>query len=313
MSMKVEVTGLKSPNDANTTIADATGVQVKLWIGDGVNNPDDIGAPDVLETTETITGGVLSVPLTTYEDAILAQSPIAVWPLETNGNDIVGTRHLTVSGASFGAGGVSAGYLRFDGIDDYAEVASSGLVPTGDFSWQKWVNVIDWAGGATLATFMGMQDTIAIRKTSGANEAQFFFWSGSTGIEVQAPGLTAGTFALVTLTYNDTTKDAKIYINKSEVGTANWAGDMPPRAITHPLTFGCDTNPDDGTRRRFANVDVSWAAIYNSTLTPTQIGNHYDAMIGQVEVGSPVLGVAKWEDSNETYFFPIDTTVQEDV
>jgi hypothetical protein len=29
-------------------------------------------------------------------------------------------------------------------------------------------------------------------------------------------------------------------------------------------------------------------------------------------IGDPVLGVAKWTVSTDDYFFPIDTTVQED-
>jgi len=55
-SRKITITDLKAPNDANEQVANATGVQVKLWI-----DKEDVDAPDVLVTDATITGGTLSV------------------------------------------------------------------------------------------------------------------------------------------------------------------------------------------------------------------------------------------------------------
>ena len=53
---KITITDLKAPNEANAQVEDGTGVQVKLWI-----NKEDTGAPDVLVTDATITGGTMEV------------------------------------------------------------------------------------------------------------------------------------------------------------------------------------------------------------------------------------------------------------
>ena len=53
---KITITDLKDPNAANAQVKDATGVQVKLWI-----DKDDVGAPDVLVTDATVTGGTMEV------------------------------------------------------------------------------------------------------------------------------------------------------------------------------------------------------------------------------------------------------------
>ena len=58
---KITVTDLKAPNDANEQVANATGVQVKLW-----TNKTDIGIPDVLVTDATITGGAMTVNFNTF-------------------------------------------------------------------------------------------------------------------------------------------------------------------------------------------------------------------------------------------------------
>ena len=53
---KITITDLKDPNAANAQVEDGTGVQVKLWI-----DKDDVGAPDVVVTDATITGGTMEV------------------------------------------------------------------------------------------------------------------------------------------------------------------------------------------------------------------------------------------------------------
>ena len=71
---KITVTDLKAPNDANEQVANATGVQVKLWI-----DKDDVGAPDVLVTDSTITGGTMEV---TFDSVAAVGDPalgVAKW------------------------------------------------------------------------------------------------------------------------------------------------------------------------------------------------------------------------------------------
>jgi hypothetical protein len=71
---KITVTDLKAPNDANAQVANATGVQVKLWI-----DKDDVGAPDVLVTDATITSGVMTVNFDTAAAVGTAVLGVAKW------------------------------------------------------------------------------------------------------------------------------------------------------------------------------------------------------------------------------------------
>ena len=76
---KITITDLKAPNDANEQVANATGVQVKLWI-----DKTDTGAPDVLVTDATITGGTMEV---TFNSSATVGDPVlgvAKWTVSTD-------------------------------------------------------------------------------------------------------------------------------------------------------------------------------------------------------------------------------------
>ena len=76
---KITITDLKAPNDANEQVANATDVQVKLWI-----DKDDVDAPDVLVTDATITGGTMTVnfdSLAAVGDPVLG---VAKWTVATD-------------------------------------------------------------------------------------------------------------------------------------------------------------------------------------------------------------------------------------
>jgi len=83
-SRKITVTDLKAPNDANSAIADATGVQVKLWVSSDSNDPTDTGAPDVLVTDATITGGTMEVTFDSGADVGNAVLGVAKWDVSTD-------------------------------------------------------------------------------------------------------------------------------------------------------------------------------------------------------------------------------------
>ena len=65
---KITITDLKAPNAANAQVEDGTGVQVKLWI-----DKDDVGAPDVLVTDATVTGGTMEV---TFDSLAAVGDPV---------------------------------------------------------------------------------------------------------------------------------------------------------------------------------------------------------------------------------------------
>ena len=71
---KITITDLKAPNDVNEQVANATGVQVKLWI-----NKDDVDAPDVLVTDATITSGTMEVIFYTTGDVGDPVLGVAKW------------------------------------------------------------------------------------------------------------------------------------------------------------------------------------------------------------------------------------------
>jgi hypothetical protein len=78
-SRKITVTDLKAPNDANSAVANATGVQVKLWVSSDSNDPTDTGAPDVLVTDATITSGTMEVTFDSVADVGNPVLGVAKW------------------------------------------------------------------------------------------------------------------------------------------------------------------------------------------------------------------------------------------
>ena len=321
--MKVEVTDLKAPNDANATVADATGVQVKLWI-----NKTDTGAPDVLVTDETITGGVLSVPLAGVTTSIPITTGLQTALLP---DTLIGSNDTAVSTWT-GSHGESNGTSPA-GLEPRLAV---GVTP-GGYNALRFQESIDanckmhlpdsGTMGAATTFVLG---TKAFDSDTARNRYYYLFArDGTTATRwyikhIDQDGVT-NRFRIGNST-RDVTSNKNWHVRAITAdGTAKsgWINGVKVDTWTDAetgnianLTIG---GPDDNSNQQLEGY-IATVLHYNRALTDAEMeevsnwikAKYIDGAMG-AEVGDPVLGVAKWEDSNETYFFPIDTTVQEDV
>ena len=310
--MKVEVTDLKAPNDANTTVADATGVQAKLWI-----NKTDTGAPDMLVTDATITGGVLSVPLEGGTAPEIDNVNKTSQTSSTNGS--TGT---TTTVSSFAhPGGLLLVFHTLNAGTRSAEVSASATFDgsamtrigtafepqTDDAGVQVDVFSID----ATAKT-----GTVAVTLGTTHNTRSIYVVPVGEGITVRNVNentVSRNNSVALSLTNNVTTQ-----ANDLVIQCARWrvsAAFVDGYSSGQTEVLGGDSRSDLSKRT---------ATGTSTTMSVTMDAAHTNNIIAAVAVslipsgiaaavGDPVLGVAKWTVATDDYFFPIDTTVQEDV
>jgi len=340
---KVEVTDLKAPNAANDTVADATDVQVKLWI-----DKEDVDAPDVLETDQTITGGVLSVPLyseselvtelygatedglmfrfgpdTCYTDTART-TPAAVGDAVAGVDELSGNGyHATQSNSLYrpilrqDANGKY--YLEFDGADDH-------LVVGGAANMTRNIGYITMAAGAKITN---TADIGAIFYASGAEGDNNTRSSIRLNIANQEFGVGGRRLDSDSLTYLTTTAPTG---NFSTVSYIDYANALAEVRINKTSAVGPSAFLTAGSTSDTASNIVSVGSV-GTTTSSNFNGNIYSVVVvtreltaqelidvenylyyttGQIlyDVGSSVLGVAKWTVTGDDYFFPIDTTVE---
>jgi hypothetical protein len=88
-----------------------------------------------------------------YDDAVAAMpATTGYWKLDGDALDSIGTNHLTVNGATFGAAGpwTGATAASFDGVDDYLIRA---IALSGDFTINTWVYLTADGNYPMIATF----------------------------------------------------------------------------------------------------------------------------------------------------------------
>ena len=295
---KVEVTDLKAPNTANDTVADATDVQVKLWI-----YKEDVDSPDVLETDQTITGGVLSVPVSE------GSYPTVVY------SAVVGTDANEANATS-----TTLSYAHTGGLLLVAFHMTNAI--STDFT-----SLID-----VTATFGGDPMTLVRRQYVGRIQTSVF--------QIDAA---ANTGDLVFTTTDETNRRAVFPVSLGSDVTVTASDDVAVLGatsidnivsssegnlviqFTHWRTSADNItghsagqtqiqSDDDPTRAdNSSKAGETTSTTMTTTLSGTTdvIGIAVSVSGGGYAINAPVLGVAKWTAGGETYFFPIDTTVQE--
>lgn len=230
-----------------------------------------------------------SPSVTAYQAVVLADSPVAFWPLNDtsgtlaadisgNANPLTYINSPTLGNAAIGANLGVCPY--FNGSNQNAQLASPPpLLQVMQGSFEVWIkSPIALSGPAALTTAYAstpINFAIAFGSPTGPSPGSNIYAGSYTGSSWQGY-LSSTTFAANTLYHlvlvvSGTT--ATLYINGSSVGAA---------AIT-PFT---PTNATIYVGRRwdsavtpYANAYISNVAIYNTALSSTRILAHYNAGI----------------------------------
>ena len=321
--MKVEITNLKAPNDANEQVADATGVQVKLWI-----DKNDVDAPDVLESNASITDGTLTIPL----DAVDSNIPITTGLQTALLPDTLSGANDTAVSTWEGSHGESNGTSP-TGLEPRLAV---GVTPSGHnaLRFQESINAnckmhLPDSGtmGAATTFVLG---TKAFDSEAARNRYYYLFARDSTTAtrwyikHIDQDGVT-NRFRIGNSTRDVTSnKDWNVRaITADGTSKSAWINSVKVDTWTDPET-GNVTNltiggPDDNSNQQIEGY-IAAVLHYNRALTDVEMEEvsvwlkaKYIDGVFPASVGDPVLGVAKWTVTGDDYFFPIDTTVEEDV
>jgi hypothetical protein len=312
--MKVEVTDLKAPNDANTTVADATGVQAKLWVSSDSNDPVDTGAPHVLVTNATITGGTMSIPLDTGGTPAVDDTNKAV--TGSNANSTSGTT-TTLSGFVH-PGGLLVVFFAFDiGTETTARTVTATFdsvsmtkISTAHVLGSQ-VDAFALEASAKTADIVTTINTSQIQRAifavpCGENVKIGDFGTSSVGVDnavALSSSVTVDTLAGDLVLQGVRWRNSATFVSSYSTDQIQTLSDDSPTRSDVSEKAGLATSTTVTTTLNAASTGNTMASVA-LVITPDGINT---------SIGNPVLGVAKWEDSNETYFFPIDTTVQEDV
>jgi len=202
---------------------------------------------------------------------------VAWWPGENATTDIVGTNAAANAGGIFYTNGRAGRGFRYNG-SSYLRVPASPATHVGastnGFTLEMWVNPDDVSGAHTLAEWYGNGSPWAVHFwVTGWNAG-----AGNLGVAipeingtyhslVSSPGkLVAGAWQHVAVTYHRPTGQATIYLNGTNLATANLGSYVAN--TTTDLYLGARVN--DSATYYFRGV-MDEVSLYNRALSPTEI------------------------------------------
>jgi len=219
-----------------------------------------------------------------YQTAVLADNPVAYWPL----NDASGAFVDLVSGLQAAANGtitrqVSTGLTKlgtgasFGGTTaDYAEVASGSagsLNITGDVTYEAWIKPSGGAGANRLIASKGNTATNGGYGMWINTSNKLLFSQVQAGVSLVVGGttLSVGTLYYVVVTRSGNNYVA--YVNATSDGTNTSAQAI--NGVATPFDIAIWNNNNSRTLP-FPGL-IADVAIYNAALSPTRITAHYNA------------------------------------
>jgi hypothetical protein len=191
--------------------------------------------------------------------------------------DLASTNHANIfnSAALYN----NAGYMTFDGVDDFALLGSNSTYGN-DTTWEAWVYC---AGNvSTYNMFMGRY--LPYFSFYGGNRLYFSNVIGVTQQTIQtAANLSLNTWyhATFTTSYDGTNTTMKIYTNGVETATGTFAGTQYNYA--NPFMIGDGNNASNTTWYPFSGR-VSNVKVYNRTLSTLEILKNFNALRGRFGV-----------------------------
>ena len=180
--------------------------------------------------------------------------------------------------------GTDGGSLSFDGVDDYVDVIETTNTFSGSFSVSLW-----YYAKIDTGEYRIFFETNGYRVSSGAGLAMYQydnFWSiwgrpTTNGSNTNMINSSAGSLGLnvwknITLTRDINTGSLVLYLNG--VSSGSYSGNT---ADYYELNTTRKYNIGGGRTEYFSNSNISQVSIYNRALTPSEILQNYNALVGR--------------------------------
>jgi len=186
---------------------------------------------------------------------------------DTSGND----NHGTIYNASWVDGRFGSA-LSFDGVDDYVRITHSSSQVSNSWTIEAWVYPGRISGASEWGWIIHTKDNVftAFYRTLGQynNKFHFLYTTGGTNYMVRSKqNITANTWYHLALSYNDTARTFKIYID-GELDTTHTAPSTP-YTTTANVIMGA--RAIGYTENQYFNGTIDEVGIYNRTLTKEEI------------------------------------------
>ena len=243
-----------------------------------------------------LVGDLVFCAATSYDQAVLADSPIVYWPLATDlavdTRDIVSSYDLspvTVDGGGFtpsfidGPHGIGA--MGFDGsAQQRLESTFDPSQVLGDKSWtiELWMKLdIPSEQQTETVTAIGGWDAENSRRwytNSLFEQGTVCVGVGSRRVCTMEPALGDGEWRHIASTYDAVTSTLLIYVDGEERQSGNTRGSQAEdeQLFAGPVSIGSMFDSGRGTWGEFWNGGLTRIAVYDTVLRAEQIQSHYE-------------------------------------
>jgi len=181
----------------------------------------------------------------------------------------------TVNGAAaFTASGKYGSALTFDGTDDYVDCGNDPSLDIGDFTIEAWVKrSVAGTAHAILSKSNGFPHELLLR-FDNTNKISLLIGDKSNSDTLTTSGTYETDWYHVVVTWIDSTKAAKIYVDGNEVSsdTLDYSID------TDGISFVVGASVETGSGARFNGI-IDEVHVYNRALTLAEIQGHYNNSI----------------------------------
>ncbi|MFA5106076.1 MAG: LamG domain-containing protein [Candidatus Micrarchaeia archaeon] len=198
---------------------------------------------------------------------------VSYWPFDSNANDALGLNNGTVGGAALQAtGGKVGGAYSFNGIDSYISMQPLGITTNT-------LSILAWVKGSATGNFTGIvfsrdpsqpfgldiNYNNSLAYTWNNNNASVYRWMSNL-----TPSVNNWNFIAITISPSNGT----IYMSNS-TGLYSASNVMPHilQALSTELRIGSDNYSSN----RFFNGSIDEVAIFNRTLSASEISQFYNA------------------------------------
>ena len=212
-----------------------------------------------------------------YSQTVIGDDPAGYWRLgeasgttaaDSSGFDNAGTYSSVTLGGASGIGtsnGDPDTSAAFNGTSSNVSIASTtSLTPSTAFSVEEWVNPT-YGSGSWEGTAIGKVGSDSLSYSQSPDQLLFVIRIGSGYAEVDT-SLSPGAWAFIVATYDNS--HLRLYVNGTLESTVAASGAI--NTSTSPVVIG------NGTYN-YWNGSLDEAAVFNSTLSSTQITAQYNA------------------------------------